>query len=253
MYQIVISKTLNRRAEEVCERLMFSIRKAPDPELYLRDRVIRGTRIAGYSAEQSTALMTRVILTEYKRFQGVTPEYLMEKLWYRPASYDVLRMVSAAFSHGSWTHLIGNLFFFFAFAAAVEIILGWWKYLLLILGLAIGTHLAYSLTSLGVAAPAPTVGLSGVVMGMMGMFAWFLPKHGIRCFFWFLVFFKRFAIPAWVLFAWYLGLDIYALTRADNSGVNLVAHVSGALIGYLSGALFLRSRKREIRRLNPEI
>jgi len=232
---------------------MFSIRKAPDPELYLRDRVIRGTRIAGYSAEQSTALMTRVILTEYKRFQGVTPEYLMEKLWYRPASYDVLRMVSAAFSHGSWTHLIGNLFFFFAFAAAVEIILGWWKYLLLILGLAIGTHLAYSLTSLGVAAPAPTVGLSGVVMGMMGMFAWFLPKHGIRCFFWFLVFFKRFAIPAWVLFAWYLGLDIYALTRADNSGVNLVAHVSGALIGYLSGALFLRSRKREIRRLNPEI
>ena len=250
MYRMVIKKATGVPASQACSRLMFEIRRAADPEQFLRKEVIRETRFAGYSATQSTDYMLQIIMTEFQRFDAATPSFLTAKLWYQPDSFNITNMLSAAIAHGSWTHLIGNLFFFFAFAATVEIILGWWKFLLLIT-LAVGTHLAYSLTSLGVETPVPTVGLSGVVMGMMGMFAWFLPRHGIRCFFWFFIFFRRFSLPAWLLFTWYLGWDIYALTQGDNGGVNLVAHVSGTLIGYAAGMLFLRARKREIVDLNP--
>ena len=120
-------------------------------------------------------------MLQFERYKERTPEYLTAKLWYQPETFNPVTMLSAALSHGSWSHLIGNLFFFFAFAATVEVILGMWRFVLFTVTLAVGTHIAYSLTSLGMEAPVPTVGLSGVVMGMMGMFAWFLPAHGIRC------------------------------------------------------------------------
>ncbi|NKC11275.1 MAG: hypothetical protein GKR94_03420 [Gammaproteobacteria bacterium] len=66
--------------------------------------------------------------------------------------------------------------FFFAFAATVEIILGAWRYILVFLALAIGTHVTYSPTGDTV----PTLSLYGVVMGVMGLYAWFLPTSGIR-------------------------------------------------------------------------
>ena len=57
------------------------------------------------------------------------------------------------------------------------------------------------------------------------------------------------AVPAWLLVAWYIGWDAYDLfvLSDDSSGVNLVAHVSGAALGYLAGIAFFRSRRREIK------
>ena len=250
LYRIVVKKTTGRSAHEVCPALMFELRRAADPEQFIREKMIQDARIAGYSEDDGRALMTEAVLKQYQLYLRATPELLTASLWYQPETYNIVRMVTAAFAHGSWSHLIGNLFFFFAFAATVEVILGWWRYVALLLTLALGTHIAYAITSAGMEQALPTVGLSGVVMGMMGMFAWFLPAHGIRCFIWFFVVFTRVVIPAWILFAWYLGWDLFALAQGDKSGVNLVAHVSGAFIGYGLGFAFLRKRKRDILALN---
>jgi membrane associated rhomboid family serine protease len=245
-YQIIIKTTTGRSAKNICPRLMFQLRRAADAEQFVRTKIIREARFARYTPEQSQNYMTEIVLTQFNRYLQETPEYLTAKLWYQPETFNPLTMLSAALAHGSWSHLIGNLFFFFAFAATVEVILGMWRFVVLVLALAIGTHVAYSLTSLGMDTPVPTVGLSGVVMGTMGMFAWFLPAHGIRCIWWFFVIFKRVVIPAWVLFVWYLGWDLYALTQDERSGVNLVAHISGALIGYGIGFTLFRGRKQEV-------
>jgi hypothetical protein len=61
-------------------------------------------------------------LTEvYTRFSGTAPTFLTARLWFERPSWHVGRMLTSAFSHGSWAHVIFNLFFFFAFAATVEI------------------------------------------------------------------------------------------------------------------------------------
>jgi membrane associated rhomboid family serine protease len=177
----------------------------------------------------------------------MVPSYTTQQLWYEPASWNWKSMISAAFAHASWLHVLGNLFFFFAFAAAVEMIIGHFRFSLMIVGLALGTHIFYSLAMAGVDNAPPTVGLSGVVMGMMALFAFFLPTGRIRCFLWLIVFFKRFALPAWLLVSWYVGWDVYALLTEDGqSGINMVAHVSGAGIGFAAGMLLFRKRRREI-------
>jgi membrane associated rhomboid family serine protease len=157
-------------------------------------------------------------------------------------------MVTAVFAHGGWGHLIGNLFFFFAFAATVEGIIGPILFPVVIIGLSFGTQIAFSLWAAGTGNMVPTLGLSGVVMGMIGLFTYFLPTAGIRCFVWAFVWAKTFAIPAWIITTWYVGWDIYNLSQDDGSaGVNFMAHVSGAVLGLLSGMLFFRGLRDDVR------
>jgi membrane associated rhomboid family serine protease len=90
----------------------------------------------------------------------------------------------------------------------------------------------------------PTIGLSGVVMGVIGLFAYLAPTARIRCVLWLLVFWRVLRVPAWILALWYVGWDVYSLMHNDGSShVNFVAHVSGAALGYLSGLVLFRKRK----------
>lgn len=180
----------------------------------------------------------------YAEFRRSVPELLTTRLWYSPASWSIDRMLTATVAHGSWWHLIGNLFFFFAFAATIEIILGPLLYLGVFVALALGTHTVYSLATLTQLDPLPTLGLSGVIMGTVALFAFFIPTAKIRCFLWLFVFFRRISIPAWILAGWYIGWDVYHQSFGEgNPGVNLVAHLSGAAIGLTLGLLFFRAKR----------
>lgn len=180
----------------------------------------------------------------YAEFSRSVPPLLTTRLWYAPESWSIDRMLTATLAHGSWWHLIGNLFFFFAFAATIEIILGPLLYLGVFVVLSLGTHTVYSLATLTQLDPLPTLGLSGVIMGTVALFAFFIPTAKIRCFLWLFVFFRRISIPAWILAGWYIGWDVYHQSFGEgNSGVNLVAHLSGAAIGLALGLLFFRAKR----------
>jgi membrane associated rhomboid family serine protease len=110
--------------------------------------------------------------------------------------------------------------------------------------LALGTHTVYSLAMMHNALALPTVGLSGVVMGVIALFVYFIPHARISCILWLIVFWYRFALPAWLLATWYVGWDLYAIFTTDGKGgVNLVAHLSGAALGLLLGATFFRQKR----------
>ena len=90
-----------------------------------------------------------------------------------------------------------------------------------------------------------TLGLSGIVMGMMGLFAYLLPKGKIKCYYFFIIIFGSIAIPGWMLAAWYIGGDIFTLFAYDDHGVvNVMAHVMGGIGGYLFGLAFLREKRK---------
>lgn len=250
MWRMVLNLSLGDSSPHACAEMMWTIHMSDHPQAEIDAYAAMGKPFAGLTAEASVDYKRAVIAERYQSFQLRVPRYETKQLWYQPDSWDPWHMITAAFAHGSWDHVIGNLFFFFAFAATVEVILGSLVFAGVILLMALGTHTFYSLAMLAVPDALPTVGLSGVVMGMMAMFAFFLPHGKIKCFLWFLVIVRFISIPAWFLASWYIGWDVLALLRSEEMGsVNIIAHVSGAAIGYLLGVMFFRPRRAEIRAL----
>ncbi len=168
-------------------------------------------------------------------------------LMYYPDSWDPVTMVSSALLHGGFWHLLGNIVFFMAFAPALEILIG---NALLFVGImifiALTSGFGYSLwIAIGGSEALPTLGFSGVVMGMIGLAAYMMPRARIRVFFWLIVW-KTFFVPAWILAIIYIGLDAWTMFSADSfGGINLVAHVAGGLSGYVFGMLLLKQRKED--------
>ncbi len=172
-----------------------------------------------------------------------------ESLVYYPESWNPFRMITSSLAHADWFHLIGNMFFYIAFAPALEILLGnKFRYLWIMLFIAFTVGLCDSMASLiSFAKPSATLGFSGVVMGMIGLSAYLMPKARIRVFFWYIVMWKILYVPAWVLAVVYIGLDAWTMLSASDYGnVNLLAHVSGGLAGYLYGYFWLGERRAEI-------
>ncbi|MCP4186732.1 MAG: rhomboid family intramembrane serine protease [Gammaproteobacteria bacterium] len=171
-------------------------------------------------------------------------------LWYSPQSWNPLTMITSSLAHDGWFHLFGNLIFFLAFAPALEILIGnKLRYLWIMLFISFVVGIAYSVSFLiGSSQPLPTLGLSGVVMGIIGLSAFLMPHARIRVFCWFIVFWKTFYIPAWILAVIYIGLDSWVMITADNyHGINVVAHVAGGLAGYAYGFFWMKERREETR------
>ncbi|MFV2056755.1 MAG: rhomboid family intramembrane serine protease [Thiohalomonadales bacterium] len=184
----------------------------------------------------------------YANFESTAPDSLTAKLMYDPRSFRLDHMVTSAFAHGSWTHLAGNLFFFFAFAATIEILIGSIAFVFFTTFLAIATNISYSFAMFADVNALPTLGLSGVVMGMIGLFTFLLPTAKIRCFFWFIIIVRVFSIPAWILAAWYIGWDLYSLYfDTGQSNTNFVAHISGAVTGVMAGFFLFKTSKHRIK------
>lgn len=249
IWRLVLSKTAGAADQATCLEMLWEMHLSDTPEQVIERFAAKGATVAGMNRAADLELKRRVITSRFAAFERVVPKYDTQQLWYQPDSWDVKDMITASFAHGSWSHVIGNLFFFFAFAAAIELMIGSILFTAVILGLALGTNVFYSLAMYSVAEPLPTVGLSGVVMGVMTLFTFFMPTERIKCFLWFLLIVRVIAVPAWLLVVWYIGWDAYNLFVLSDtrSGINLTAHVSGAALGYLTGVIFFRGRRREIK------
>ena len=146
--------------------------------------------------------------------------------------------VISMFLHGSWGHILGNALFFWVFADNIEDVMGRGRFLVfyLVCGVvAAATHIAIDPSS-----PVPTVGASGAIAGVMGAYLVLFPLVRVREFFFFLIFFKVFRIPAWiVLLYWFvLQLDVgLPQIMSQNpelaGGVAVWAHIGGFLAGVL--------------------
>lgn len=243
---LTISRYLPEHEESHPCMVLLRIHRAADHELEIRQLADASRPIPFYENEaDGRQYIFGVLKQQYASFAYRVPHDLSESLVYDPNDIRIGRMLTSVVSHADWSHLIGNLLFFYAFAAAVELIGGYAFFAGMMGVLTVSTSLAYSYSVAGSADALPTLGLSGVVMGMIAFVAVVLPTLGIRCFFWFLLFVRRFSIPALFLAAWYVGWDLYELNARDPaSNTNYVAHVSGAATGAVIGLLF-RFLKRD--------
>ena len=94
------------------------------------------------------------------------------------------------------------------------------------------------------------------ISGVMGAYLLLFPKVRVRMFFWFLIFFRIFAVPAWAVLAWWFvtqligGLpDIISPNPELAGGVAFWAHVGGFVAGVVLVRLFEKPALVERRRL----
>jgi membrane associated rhomboid family serine protease len=164
--------------------------------------------------------------------------------------------LTSMFMHGSWLHLLGNLWFLWLFGNNIEDSLGHLRFLLfyLLTGLAAAAaHVFWDPASL-----VPTVGASGAISGVMGAYLVLYPRIRIETLFFVLLIF-RVRIPAWlVLGQWFAIQLLYGATLPPESGgggVAFWAHVGGFVAGVLlvkpfENRTLVEARRRHIK-LSP--
>ena len=142
-----------------------------------------------------------------------------------------LTLISGTFLHAGWLHLTGNMLFLWIFGDNLEDRLGHVRFLLFYLACGIGAGLVQ-----WAAAPwaiAPTIGASGAIAGVMGGYLLLYPKARVDVLFIFIVFFKVFAIPAWVVLGIWFGLQLFSGIgdAASMGGVAYWEHIGGFVVG----------------------
>lgn len=149
-------------------------------------------------------------------------------------------LFTGMFLHGSWLHLIGNMWFLWIFGNNIEDAMGHGRYVVfyLVTGLLAGG--AHVLSAMG--SVVPTIGASGAISGVMGAYLLLYPRVRIHTLFFFFIFVRIIAIPAWIVLLEWLVIQVLsgATTSAMGGGVAFWAHVGGFAAGMLLIRLFER-------------
>lgn len=142
-------------------------------------------------------------------------------------SVGVPALVTSIFLHGSWGHLIGNLWFLWVFGNNVEDSMGHLRFAAFYL--LTGVAAAGAQIAMGPSSDIPMVGASGAVSGIMGAYLVLYP--GIRIDTW--IGFWIIQVPAWMMLGYWMLLQLSGVLgpTAVGGGVAFGAHVGGFLAG----------------------
>lgn len=252
--QMVFSRIAEKEEYGHCAEMMYLIASSEDGTTMI-DEIVTGLRpLAGLTRTDSQEYVRQMLHDELRKYETVVPPDPDEGLAYYTSTWNPWYMLTSAFAHGDWGHIIFNLFFFVAFAATVEALIGPVWFAASIIAISLFTGVFSSVSAYATGQHYWTLGLSGVVMGMMGLYTYLLPRGNIRCYYWFIVIFGSVAIPAWALTLWYIGGDIFRLFTYESHGaVNVMAHVTGGIAGFLFGVLFLRRFKGDAALLQGDL
>ena len=136
-------------------------------------------------------------------------------------NFQVWQLITYQFMHGSFSHILFNMFMLWMFGMEIENIMGSKKFLIFYLASGVGAGLLQILASPFLESTlAPTIGASGAVYGVMIAFAMFFPDRYI--FLYFLI-----PVKAKYLIAF---LVVFEFLSINTSGfVAHLAHIGGAL------------------------
>jgi len=140
-------------------------------------------------------------------------------------------LLSSAFLHGGIWHLGGNMLFLHIYGDNLEDEMGHVKFLGFYLLCAISAGLAQVMSA--PYSDIPVVGASGAVAGVMGGYLLLYPKAKVDVLFIFIIFFRIFSLPAWIILGIWFALQFFngVSTPSDIGGVAYWAHIGGFLAG----------------------
>jgi rhomboid family protein len=155
-----------------------------------------------------------------------------------------ITILTAMFMHGSWSHVIGNMIFLWAFAPEIEDAMGRGRYLVFYLVGGLVAMLAQVLADPH--STVPNLGASGAIAAVMGAFLVTYPRDQIRTLLFIFVFARIRFIPAALLIGFWFLTQLFhagAVAHVQTGGVAYLAHIGGFIFGAATARLFEDSRR----------
>lgn len=171
-------------------------------------------------------------------------EWLTQVLGFVPGRALDHRLLTSLFLHGDFMHLFVNMLFLFLVGCNVEDQWGRWRFSLFYVVGGVVANLAHALAL--PSSDLPLVGASGAVAAVMAAFVVFHALVKIR-FFWWLILFDFFELPAIVPIGAWLAFQLYDAFATPDSVVAYWAHIGGFAFG-LAVALPIRLWKGPVPR-----
>jgi membrane associated rhomboid family serine protease len=161
-----------------------------------------------------------------------------------PADFHTSTLISSMFLHGSWSHIVGNMWYLWIFGDNVEDRLGHFSYLVFYLLCGIGAGIVHTILNFNTV--LPSVGASGAIAGVLGAYVVSYPGARILTLVPIFIFWQIIEIPAvvvlglWFVMQFFSGTAALATTSASAGGVAWWAHIGGFIIGIILIGLFPR-------------
>ncbi|MDG1046261.1 MAG: rhomboid family intramembrane serine protease [Bacteroidia bacterium] len=152
---------------------------------------------------------------------------------YKSNYFHGWQMITHMFMHGSFTHLLFNMFGLYMFGSRLEQMWGAKRYINFYLITGLGAALLhtlvqdYEITQGLVNINQPTVGASGALFGILVAFAMYWPNTQL-----FLMFIPVPIKAKWAVIG-YAAFELFAGISGFQAGVAHFAHLGGALFGFI--------------------
>ena len=169
---------------------------------------------------------------------GLVPAELFEKPY---------TLFTHMFLHGSWGHIIGNMWFLWVFGDNVEDRLGKIKYIIFYILAGLGAAITQASISLAFGGSnVPMVGASGAISGVLGAYMKMFPNARVIALVPVFFFLTLMELPALVFIGMWFFVQILngivTLPFIGYGGVAWYAHIGGFLTGYYLVDFFYKRR-----------
>lgn len=160
------------------------------------------------------------------------------------SGHQWITILTAMFMHGSWSHIIGNMIFLWAFSPEIEDAMGPLRFLIFYIAGGVVSMLAQ--IAANPHSTIPNLGASGAIAAVMGAFIVTYPRDRIKSVMFIFLFARITFIPAALLIGfWFLTQLVHAgaVAQVQTGGVAYLAHVGGFIFGAVTGRLFEARRQ----------
>ena len=151
-------------------------------------------------------------------------------------------ILTSMFLHGSWMHLLGNMWFLWLFGNNIEDSMTRPRFVMFYLLSGLGAAMAQIFAD--PTSQIPMVGASGAISGVMGAYLILFPRVRVYTIVPLGFFLQQMALPAWVMLLYWMFLQflggVTSIASEGRGGVAFWAHVGGFVAGVVLIKVFER-------------
>jgi membrane associated rhomboid family serine protease len=177
----------------------------------------------------------------------VLPDFLRQ-FGVVPAVFTAPTLITSMFLHGSWSHVIGNMWYLWIFGDNVEDRVGHGRFV--VFYLLCGIAAAFGQILIDPQSTLPTIGASGAIAGVMGAYFVLYPRSKVLTLISLIIFWQIIELPAVFLLGFWFIMQLFsagAIAVTSNSasgGVAFMAHVAGFITGI--AAVFVLKKRADV-------
>src|SRR5262249_19645950 len=164
-----------------------------------------------------------------------------------PANFQGYTLFTSMFLHGSWMHVLGNMWYLWIFGDNIEDRVGHGRFIIFYLLCGIAASLGQ--VAMDPTSTLPTIGASGAIAGVMGAYFVLYPQSRVLTLIPF-IWLQIVELPAVVLLGFWFLMQIFSAgtiamtaTTHGSGGVAFAAHVAGFVMGVIGVFVFKKPER----------